>query len=242
MTLDTFLTETRKLPDNVRYVVWPEYAVPFDIRQNPRDMDLILNLCREKNITLTFGTQRRSGGDGKWENTALTVDGSGILGEHTKNHTVHFFDDGMPGKTAVPVRTPHGKVGTPICFDCDYEDVVRRMTKSGGEFIVAPTMDAEKWTVRQHDQHAELFQIRAAENGRWVFVTATSGVSQMIDPRGKVHSRLGAMKQGVISDTLRRESELTFYTKFGWVAPWVTLVMAVLSWGLVIFRRQPAAR
>lgn len=237
VSLDKYLMETRSLPPAIQYVVWPEYAVPFDIRANQRDWKLVESLCRERKITLTLGTQARPDGGAIWRNIALTVDPTGVLGEHTKVHTVHFFDDGTPGTTALPVPTTLGKAGTPICFDGDYEGVYRRMTTAGAEFFVAPTMDAESWTARQHDQHAELTRIRASENGRWIFVVATSGVSQLIDPNGHLHSRLGALEQGIISGTLRRESRLTFYTRFGWLTPWVLLVLAAMSWVLMILPR-----
>lgn len=230
VSLNEYLAATKDLPEDVQHVIWPEYSVPFDIRENERDWNILLNLCRDKNITLTFGTQSRPGGGDKWRNIALTMDPTGYLGEHTKIHTVHFFDDGTPGEIAGVVKTDLGMIGTPICFDCDYEDIVRTMVASGADFIVVPTMDAESWSVRQHDQHAELARIRAAENGRWVFVTATSGVSQLIDPAGHLHARLGAMEKGTVSGILRRESRMTFFTRLGWLAPWIVLTSAVVAW------------
>lgn len=230
VSLTEFLVGTKQLPPGIQYVVWPEYAVPYDLRANKRDLAIVQDLCRERGITLTLGTQSRPNGGDAWRNIALTLDPTGVLGEHTKNHTVHFFDDGTAGTTALPVLTAHGKVGTPICFDCDYEGIVRRMTAAGAELFVVPTMDAEKWSARQHDQHAELFRIRACENGRWMFVVATSGVSQLIDPNGHVHARLGALQQGAISGTLRRETRRTFYTRFGWLVPWAVLAVASVSW------------
>ena len=238
ISLTQFLEDTRNLPDAVQQIVWPEYAVPYDLRANKRDWDLVQQLCRERGMTLTLGTQSRPGGGDAWRNIALTLDPTGVLGEHTKVHPVHFFDDGIPGTTAVPVPTPNGAIGTPICFDCDYEDVVRRMTAAGAEWFVVPTMDAEKWTARQHDQHAELFRIRACENGRWIFVVATSGVSQIIDPNGHVHARLGALQQGTISGILKRETKLTFYTQFGWLTPWCVLGGAVIWWLFLLLPRR----
>ena len=239
VSLDVYLAGTRAMPDRACHVVWPEYSVPFDIRANERDWKLVADLCREKGITLTFGTQSRPlGGDG-WRNIALTMDGSGFLGQHNKVHTVHLFDDGIAGETALPVTTAHGKVGTPICFDADYEGIVRKMTAAGAEYIVVPTMDAESWGSSQHDQHAELARLRAAENGRWIFVCATSGVSQLIDPSGHLHAKLGAMEQGEISGTLRRETKLTFYTRFGWLFPWVVLGTASAMWIWMIFKAPP---
>ncbi len=229
VSLTEYLAGTEAMPDRAGHVVWPEYAVPYDIRADKRDWELVGDLCREKGITLTFGTKAMASGGG-WRNIALTMDDTGYLGEHTKNHTVHFFDDGIAGETALPVETAHGKVGTPICFDCDYEGVVRKMTASGAEYFVVPTMDAESWGAVQHNQHAELARIRAAENGRWIFVCATSGVSQLIDPSGHLHASLGAMKQGEISGTLKRETKTTLYTRGGWVFPWIILALAAALW------------
>ena len=234
VSLTEYLAGTKQLPPGIHHAVWPEYAVPYDLRANNRDLAIVQDLCRERGITLTLGTQSRPNGGDAWRNIALTLDPTGVLGEHTKNHTVHFFDDGTAGTTALPVLTARGKVGTPICFDCDYEGIVRRMTAAGAELFVVPTMDAEKWSARQHDQHAELFRIRACENGRWMFVVATSGVSQSIDSNGHVHARLGALQQGAISGTLRRETRLTFYTRFGWLVPWGVLTLAGISWVVIL--------
>ncbi len=170
VSLTEFLKGTQEMPPGIEYVVWPEYAVPYDVRSNPRDWLLLQTLCKERGITLTLGTQWRAESGDEWRNIALTLDPAGVRGEHTKVHTVHFFDDGTPGTTALPVETAHGKIGTPVCFDCDYEGVTRRMTASGAEMFIVPIMDAESWSARQHDQHAELFRRRASENGRWMFV------------------------------------------------------------------------
>ncbi|MGL4401674.1 MAG: apolipoprotein N-acyltransferase [Luteolibacter sp.] len=234
VSFDAYLTGTRALPPTIRHVVWPEYAVPFDLRANKRDWEAVKSLCRDRNITLTLGTQNRPDGGQIWRNIALTLDPTGVLGEHTKVHPVHFFDDGIPGTTALPIQTNHGKVGTPICFDCDYEGVVRRMTAAGAEIFVVPTMDAESWSARQHDQHAELFRIRACENGRWIFVVATSGVSQLIDAHGQVHVRLAALQQGTLSGLMKRESKLTFYTQFGWLTPWFVLAISSVCWLILL--------
>lgn len=243
VSLDAYLTGTRQLPPDIRYVVWPEYAVPFDLRANQRDWKTVQTLCRDHDITLTLGTQARPGGGEVWRNIALTLDPTGFLGEHTKVHPVHFFDDGTPGTTARPVQTVHGKVGTPICFDCDYESIVRGMTAAGAEMFVVPTMDAGSWSARQHDQHAELFRIRACENGRWMFVVATSGVSQLIDSNGQVHARLAALQQGTLSGLMKRETRLTFYTRIGWLTPWCVLAISAVCWLVLLLplrgKKQP---
>ncbi len=245
VSLHEFLEATRGLPADIPYVVWPEYAVPYDIRADQADWEAVRQLCRDRGITLTFGTQLHQADGAGWRNIALTVDPTGVRGEHNKVHPVHFFNDGIAGSSALPVETAHGKIGTPVCFDCDYEGVVRRMTAAGAEAFIVPIMDAEAWTARQHDQHAELFRIRACENGRWMFVCATSGVSQVIDPSGQLHGRLGAMTSGILTGSLQRETRLTFYTRFGWLVPWAVLAAAFGCWVLLlrgsIRRKKPEA-
>jgi apolipoprotein N-acyltransferase len=242
ISLHEFLAETRKLPAGVPFVVWPEYAVPYDIRLDRDDWELVQQLCRERGITLTFGTQWHPPEGPGWRNIALTLDATGVRGEHNKVHPVHFFNDGKAGATAGAFETAHGKIGTPVCFDCDYEAVVRRMTSAGAEFLVVPIMDAESWTARQHDQHAELFRIRACENGRWMFVSATSGVSQVIDPNGQLHGRLGAMVEGTLTGSLKRETRLTFHTRLGWLTPWAVLAVAAGWWAALLAGRRGTGR
>ncbi|MCW1883438.1 hypothetical protein OKA04_01775 [Luteolibacter flavescens] len=238
VTIHDFIPATESLPGDVRFVAWPEYALPYDVQAYPPDWKLLQQFCRDRDITLTLGTQRREPDGVTWRNIALTLDPDGPRGEHTKAHPVHFFDDGIAGKSAMPIDTRHGKVGTPVCFDCDYEGVTRRMTAAGAEMFVVPVMDAKAWTARQHDQHAELMRIRACENGRWMFICATSGVSQVIDPHGHIHGRLGAMEEGTLTGTLRRESGLTFYTRLGWLTPWIVLGIAAVSWISLIWTKR----
>ena len=195
-------------------IVWPEYAVPFDPNTHPQAKSLP-DLLKEDTKVLVLGGQKDHGTD--FYNTAFTQGQDGPLGEHVKNHTVHMFADGIPGTTAEPINTPFGKIGTPICFDCDYQDVMRKMTAKGAEFFLIPIMDAEPWTERQHLQHAQLFRHRAAENGRWLAIAATSGQTQIIDSRGNVQKKLPLTRPGVLTGTICGHTHLTLFQRGGWL-------------------------
>ncbi|NWK56139.1 hypothetical protein HW115_11000 [Verrucomicrobiaceae bacterium N1E253] len=229
-----YVEMTQRAEQNVDLIVWPEYGIPTDIRKNQKQwLDLIL-LAKEKEAVMVVGTETVVA-DG-WFNTALTLDADGELGDHYKNHTVHFFDDGTAGTEAKAINTPLGKVGTPICFDCDYEDVVRRMVADGAEFLAIPSMDAEHWTAREHHQHAELFRHRAAENARWMVVCATSGTTQILDPYGNRVVDIPLMKDGILYGEIGRRNERTFYTRFGWVFPWFLMGTGSI-WVVALFVR-----
>ena len=225
-------SRSRSFRDGV--ILWPEYSAPFEIKPSPdngnppRDRAKLDALVRDKHSVLVFGTMKDLPA-GKHFNVARTLDESGDLGWHAKNRPVHFMNDGEPGQTAEPVLTRFGKLGTPVCFDCDYTEVVRRMAASGAEAFTVPSMDAKGWTAREHLQHAELFRHRALENGRWFVVAATSGLTQIIDPHGNRVAELPLMDEGVLDGVIHARQEKTFFTIIGWMFPWLILGTAVLA-------------
>lgn len=225
---ETYMTLAKEVRDDTQLIVWPENTIPIDVRHVAKDeLAKVQAFALQRKSLIVFGTQTRLEG-AKWQNTALTIDGSSVLGDHVKNHTVHLFNDGEHGTTALPITTPLGKIGTPICFDCDFQDVIRSMTLAGAEFFAVPSMDAAGWSARQHIQHSQLFRVRAAENHRSIVVAASSGVSQIIDSKGAATQSLAPLKTGSISGSIERRQDLTFYTRTGWLTPWLALAASLI--------------
>ncbi|MDB6117793.1 MAG: lnt [Verrucomicrobiaceae bacterium] len=253
-SIDAFIEQTQALATPVDLVIWPEESVPYDVLPPADEWPRLVDLAKQKNCVLVLGTQQRGSGKAWW-NTALTLDASGELGRHYKMHPVHLFNDGTPGTEAKPVATRLGKIGTPICFDCDYQDVVRKMTLAGAEFFAVPSMDPIAWGPDQRQMHSELFRIRAAENGRAMVVCATSGVTQVIDgwgynrsrwvqeglKRKRVDSVLPALVPGVLTGQISVRTGFTFFTLYGWVFPWLALVAGAGIMGAVLVRGRKSS-
>jgi len=89
------------------------------------------------------------------------------------------------------------------------------MTAGGAEFFLIPSLDAMAWSARQHEQHGVLFRHRAAGNGRWLVVASSSGVTQIIDSRGRVRDRLPLMDEGVLVGEIGRENHQTIFQHEG---------------------------
>ena len=109
--LNRYIELSEKTSSIAKLIMWPEYAVPKDVRASS-DLATIQALAAKRNAIIVFGTQTSLGGS-KWQNTALTVDGTRVLGEHGKHHTVHLFEDGETGPTMKAIDTPLGRMGTP---------------------------------------------------------------------------------------------------------------------------------
>ena len=197
-------------------IIWPEYALPFGMNDDSEGVKRIQDeVIKGSGKIVVLGT--KTDVIGGYYNTAMTLDANSVLGRFFKNHTVHLFSDGIAGEEALPVETPFGKLGTPICFDCDHEDVVRKMAATGALAFAVPSMDPEPWGSRQHNLHAELFQHRAAENGRWMAVASSSGMTQIIDDRGRRVGSIPLMDPGVLDGVIGRRDDKTVYTRVGWL-------------------------
>lgn len=236
---DTYVKLTLAASNRPQLVVWPEAALPMDVRNDaPALMRQIQVLATSRDCTLVFGTQTRIGdGERDWWNTALVVDATGARGEHYKNRPVPLFNDGRAGREARAIPTSLGLVGTPICFDGDSPGVMRRMAAAGATFFAVPSMDAESWSAFEHEQHAVLIRLRAAECGRWVVVASSSGPSQIVDPHGRVHSTLPVMQEGVLCGVIGRTAAKTMFVRFGWVLPYVCAMGAFVGSVLLLRRR-----
>lgn len=244
------LEQSASVSGPIDLIVWPEHSVPYNLMEQERQLGELQSFLRERNAIAVVGTRRMEEGidapDGSaaWHNMACAISSDEILGYHDKNHPVHFFNDGIPGKSAIPIDTPLGKIGAPVCFDLDFQDVVRRMSLAGAEVIVAPTMDSKSWSARQHLQHAQLFRHRAAENNRWIAVAATSGVTQIIDSHGHTRAILPLMNRGVLDGKMFRRSDMAFFTRWGWLTGpalmWSAAVLAVVALPLrwLILKKQ----
>lgn len=233
--IDPYLELSRAAkPHKPDLIVWPEHALPYDVRKNRQDFDLLKKLCTEMDSVLVLGCKTITGptefagvGDRNWYNTALVINRDGVLGEYYKARPVHFFNDGIAGEEIEAIITPLGKIGTPICFDCDYTEIARKMAARGAELFAVPSYDAESWSITQHLQHSMFFRLRAAENARWIVCAASSGVSQIIDPHGHVRASIDAMKTGVASHAVELNTHKTFFTRHGWLFPWFAIISSI---------------
>ena len=228
---DTQFALTRAATNSPQLVVWPEGAIFGGLWYDHKGPFSKLSAnAKASNVVFTIGCRTEFGnGERDWFNTALTFDGTGVLGEHHKNRPVHLFNDGKPGTNAVAIATPLGKIGTPICFDCDFTEITRRMARDGAEFFAVPARDAAQWGPLQRVQHAQFFRLRAAECGRWFAVAMSSGITQIIDPHGNTRAALPPFQPGVLCGEIGREHSQTFYIAYGWLLPWLLTAIAIIG-------------
>lgn len=228
------LTKENLTPD-VQLVLWPESAVPTMYYTDDAEM-LYCDLSKEINTPIMVGVLQREYGEST--NNVLFVDQQGKNACYTKRQLVPFgeympyqktlsavfpfldnlnlmVDDYTAGKDSVIMTTDCGNVGNIICFESIYPYLSRQSTLDGAEVLFEITNDSwldDSPAIYQHLAHGVF---RSVENGRYLVRSANSGVSAIIDSRGKVVNQLDVNCRDVITDKIYLYNNRTLYTLSG---------------------------
>ncbi len=148
--------------------------------------DALKNWCRKHQRYLVVGGKDFITND-IYYNTAFVVGtNGGIVFQQAKCVPIQFFNDGRPAREQNVWHSPWGKIGLCVCYDLSYTRVTDKLIRQGAQLLIVPTMDVEYWGRRQHELHALVAPVRAAEYGVPIFRLCSSGISQAVDATGNV--------------------------------------------------------
>jgi len=142
--------------------------------------------------------------DGRYVNRGFVIDASGAI--RARYDKIHLFDIDLPsgeswresavyapGRQAVAVDTPWGRLGLSICYDLRFPDLYRALSNAGATMLAMPAA----FTVPTGEAHWHvMLRARAIEAASWVIAAAqcgqhadgraTYGHSLVIDPWGEI--------------------------------------------------------
>lgn len=103
-----------------------------------------LAVARELDAIICFGMLEKA--PGGIYNSAVLVDGKGVIGIHRKAHlyldpTRPYRNEHallLPGGTLEPVATPLAKIGILICYETTFPEAWRTLALKGAEFLLLP--------------------------------------------------------------------------------------------------------
>jgi apolipoprotein N-acyltransferase len=160
--------------------------------------DAVRAWCRENGKWLVAGGEAPLGTT-NYFNTAFVVGTNGdIVFQQAKSVPIQFFRDGLPATQQRVWESPWGNIGLCICYDLSYTRVTDELIRQGAQMIVCPTMDVHSWGRYEHELHARVAPVRAAEYGVPIFRVASSGISQAVDRQGAVCAMTPFASQGEI--------------------------------------------
>jgi apolipoprotein N-acyltransferase len=82
--------------------------------------------------------------------------------------------------------------------------------------------------------------LRAAENGRYLVRAAITGISGIVDEKGRIRQELGENRAGVVTGTVHLLREKTTWTRWGFWLPRLSDVAALAVLISALARRKHA--
>ncbi|MEX5729846.1 apolipoprotein N-acyltransferase [Rhodovulum iodosum] len=236
-------------------VIWPETSVPFMLERAGGALDEIAAAAR--GAPAIVGVQRREGR--RTFNSLAVVGPDGALGQvYDKHHLVPFGEyvpfAGVLGRLGIKGLAANdvygyaagpgaalidlGRLGQALPLIC-YEAIFPRDVRAApgrADWLLQITNDAwfGRWTGPY--QHLAQARLRAVEQGLPMVRAANTGVSAMIDARGRFVDRLALNSAGQFTAPLPPALPATPYARTG-DAP-ALLVLVLAGAGLVAARRR----
>lgn len=249
--------------DRAQLIVWPEFSVPLCFSCSSEIYvefkNRILRFVEETGKTLLIGTNETKSGEEENEyfNAALCVGPGMVPTEYYKMHLVpfgeytpykkifsfintmtHAIGDVTPGKETVLHEVKGIPFGSPICYEIIFPDLVRRFVKKGAFFLTTITNDGWYGKTSAPHQHFAIAVLRAVENRRYLLRAATTGISGIIDPFGRILKKTQLNTQTHLTEDIAPLSKLTPYARFGDVFAYGSLTLSLVILILAFVRRR----
>ena len=273
-TVDVYRDLTRSiLPQGPEFIVFPETAMTFWLESPAYEVynEQVHALTEEADVPLLTGALGYRPGESDIYNSAfLLMPGRGIVGSYSKMHLVPFgeylpfpslfsFLSGLTGAigdltpgdelAVMPLAGYDMHIGTVICYESIFPDLVRRFPLAGANVLVVMTNDAWFGTTSAPAQHFSMAVLRAVENGTPIIRAANTGISGFISATGAVHGTTPMMvATTTVANVHPNRGGPTFYTRYGDVFALICCVLAVIAAalagrgsGTIRFRRNASS-
>ncbi len=150
----------------------------------------------------------------------------------------HAIGEISPGTQHTLHSYKNIKFASPICYEIIFPNLVRKFVKKGANFLVTITNDGWYGKSSAPYQHFSIAVLRAVENRRYLLRAATTGISGIIDPYGRILSKSELMTSTFLTERITPSPTLTFYTKFGDILPIGSLTLAAIFLILALKKRK----
>lgn len=256
---DRLLASTAAMP-RPDLVIWPETAVPYLLENNPEVAEAIAFAAG--GVPVVTGVQRYDGVEAR-NGLVVIGEGGAIRATYDKQHLVPFgeyipFGDLMfdwfgvqafaarlgngyspgPGPKVIDLGGKLGRFLPLICYEAVFPQDLRGLT-SRPDWILQITNDAWFGTLTGPYQHLAQARFRAIEQGLPLARVANTGITVMIDARGRVVAALPRGEVGYLDANLPGPMAETPFARWGEVP--VLVLLAGLALWLLIWRRVRVA-
>lgn len=254
-TLTLYSRLSADAADDSDLIVWPETAIPLFIEDlDPVYREALETHARETDTDYLIGAPSGNWDTREYYNGVLAVGGQG--GFYRKHHLLPFgeylplrtlFDlfhrfvdipmaDFSAGAADQPLLRAGGHaVGVSICFESAFGNEIARALPDAA-FLVNVSNDGWFGDSLAPAQHLQIARMRSIETRRWMARATNTGITALIDARGRVVEQVPQFEIAVLRGELQPLSGATPYVRIGdWPLGLMLCGLLVIGWR---FRRR----
>lgn len=268
--LDNHVRETRKLADEIRagkvarpqLVIWPENASDLDPFTEPDAYGAIDGAVRAVGVPVLVGALVDTPDGKRVENRGIVWDPkTGPGNYYVKRHPVPFGEylpfrdlltklitrfqrisrDFVKGDRSGVMKLGPITIGDVICFEVAYDKETR--DSAPGNVMVVQTNNATYGETSLPPQQIAMSRLRAVEHGRTVLVAATSGISAIVAPDGRMIAKSREFVPALQVATVPARTSTTMADRLGALPEWALTIAALgaVAAALGLARRRRTA-
>lgn len=257
--LDRLLVNTA-VPPRPDLTIWPETALPYLVEDGSMLPDLIAQAGQGAPVLIGY---QRVEGDRAWNSLGLVTPEGQLQPAYDKHHLVPFgeyiplgdlaFDwfgirafaaqvgegySAGPAAITLDLGPRLGRALPLICYEAVFPQSLRVPGPRAG-WILQATNDAWFGTWTGPWQHLAQARFRAIEQGLPLARVANTGITAMIDARGRITAELPFASEGHLDAALPGALPPTPYARWGEIPVLLALAgLAVIAW--LLSRRRLA--
>lgn len=259
--LNNHLAQTLKSAehaDPVDLIVWPENASDIDPLVDDSVARDLNNVAETVGAPIVVGTMEYDG-NARTNVSLVWAAGQGSVDSYEKRHPVPFAEyipwrsvarffsaevdrvnvDMVAGTGSAVLNVPDvvdGQalaLGSIICFEVAYDDLVRSAVEDGAQLLTVQTNNANFGRTNESVQQLAMSRLRAIETGRVVIHISTVGVSGIFAPDGTELARSGHFTAETLTATVplrdSRTPAMSAMGPFSIVIQVVSLSLAIVA-------------
>jgi apolipoprotein N-acyltransferase len=249
------LTRQVRAQQGASLVIWPETALAFYPDHDPLMAQVEEQTVRAAPFHLLTGAPHVALGKVGYDyyNSALLLGPRQEPDIYFKQHLVPFGEyiplrailpipkpivetlgDFSAGTSSRPLDMGSAQLGVLICIEAIYPALARRTTAQGATLLTNITNDAWFGASSAPVQHLAMAIFRSVENRRSMARAANTGISALILPSGEVLRQSELFTATALSAALPLLTATSFFTRAGFVFPFLCLAGAlailIASW------------
>jgi apolipoprotein N-acyltransferase len=234
---------TTQRPD---IIIWPETIAPTDAVSDPFSRQVFSRMAQRTKAFVLAGTTYHDEQDRSYNSAALFTPDGRLATRYDKRWLVpmgewvplrswmpfgdvfHFPSETTPGRVDTPVPAGSVRMSVLICYESVFPILPRIGASQGANLMVSITNDSWAGRSSELNQHLAMTVFRAVETRRCVASAATTGITGLIDPFGRVKSVPPYREDSLVTDAALLDGQTPYVRAGDWFVGLCGVCLAAL--------------